>query len=219
MRRTLLAVICFGLLLGACDKDFTRPEPDALKLGEVTRPEIVKNYGNPYSERTTVVGAPAARTIAADGGPVAGTFATLNYIYTDPMSKFLNTFRRKQIVFEFFNDRLYAYNFVSDVAEDETNFDESNVRELENGRTTREQATSLLGLPSGRAVFPAVPAGVEKLIYQYVTGIGEHRESKRLELMFERAVLKNFSFVTQSGTPQPPQSGGARTVPVIIPTR
>lgn len=149
----------------------------------------------------------------------AGTFITMNYIYTDPMSKFLGGLpRQKQIVFEFFNDRLYAYNFISDVDDDNSNFDEAKVAELENGRTTREQATALLGPPTGRAVFPAVPAAGEKLVYQYVTGTTSTRESKRLELLFDNGTLRDFNFVSRSGIPAPVQRG-ATAVPIIIPTR
>src|SRR4051812_20144586 len=110
-----LAVFCFAMLaLAGCEKEFARPAPESLILGRVTQQEIRVSYGRPVAERTSIVGAPVGAARGAGAMPaVAGRFTVLTYVYTPPGARlFAAQPHQKQIVFEFFNDRLYAYNFV-----------------------------------------------------------------------------------------------------------
>jgi hypothetical protein len=219
--RRVIAGCLFLLVLGAChqSKEFARPTPDSLVLGQATRQDIETAYGRPYAERTNIVSAPPARS---NGSPetASGRFTVLNYRYSDPAALFLAgaSAGQKIIAFEFFNDRLYAYNFVSDVASDSSNFDERKVDELEDGKTTREDAITLLGPPTGRATFPAVAVAKEKLIYEYATGVGADRAAKRLELIFGGEKLESFRFVSRTGAPQPIYPN-VTPVPIVVLTR
>jgi hypothetical protein len=221
--RRIIYVCLVLATLGACRKEFARPAPEKLVLGQVTRPEILLAYGKPVWERTNVVGAPATRA-PSEPGSASGTFRTLSYHYRDPAEVFLQgaSAGEKTIVFEFVNDRLFAYNFVSSFHSDSSNFDESNVVQLENGRTTREDVEALFGPPGGRAVFPAtaLAVGEEKWIYQYAVGVGSERERKRLDLVFTNdGKLRDFRFVSRSGFVPSTGHGVAAPVPIIIPAR
>lgn len=222
--RLLVSLCALLLVVSACrnSKEFSRPTPEKLQLGVLTKDDILRDYGRPIAQRTNVVGAPATGTRGSDSGPVSGTFILLNYRYRNPADAFFAVpgTSEKFLAFEFFNERLYAYSFVSDVASDSSNFDETKVSHLENGRTKRDEAEALLGPPSGRAVFPAVGPDEEKLLYRYMTG-GQTIEVKNLELIFDgNETLKDFSFVSRNLT-QPGTFGqpGIVTIPVLPATR
>ncbi len=220
--RALIALTAAMLLLTACQnaRNFQRPDPDGLQLGEVTKEEIVKIYGPPAQQRTQVVSAPAASpsAAAADQKPVvSGTFTTYNYLYRNPGEVFMrgNLAGEKILVFEFFNEKLFAYNFVSDVEADNSNFDESNISRLENGRTGRDEIEALLGTPTGRGTFPAAPPGNEKLTYQYVTTSTTQLEMKRLDMFLDdKGILQNFGFDSRVIPYRAPASA---PMPVFIP--
>ncbi|HEY4134716.1 MAG TPA: hypothetical protein VGO34_05830 [Alphaproteobacteria bacterium] len=219
--RALMSFSIALLLLTGCQnaRDFKRPDPNGLQLGDMTKQQIVAVYGQPRQQRTQVVGAPAAGTAAQPSKPaVSGTFTLYNYLYRNPGDVFLRGFQasEKVLVFEFFNDKLYAYNFVSDVDSDSSNFDESKVAALENGHSTRDEVESLFGAPTGRAIFPAAPPGNEKLTYQYVTNADMQISIKRLDMLFdEQDILQNFNLDSRSA---PMQTPAATTVPIFIPT-
>jgi len=217
------AAVCIALfILSACQqsKEFARPAPDSLVLGQVTRQDIESTYGRPYSERTNLISAPAARGTNGGLDSASGRFTVLNYRYSDPAAVFFAGVKagQKIIAFEFFNGRLYAYNFISNVDSDSSNFDEQKVQQLEDGKTTRQQVVTLFGAPTGRAVFPGALLGHEKLIYEYATGIGSDRISKRLEMLFEGETLESFRFVSRTGAPEPAYPN-TTPIPIVVPTR
>ena len=208
------------LALAACRNsvEFNRPQPERLALGQVTLQEIAASYGRPFSERTTVISAPAAA--GTGGGPGAtGTFKILNYRYVPPGElMFSGAPASKALAFEFFNDRLIAYNFISSVETDSSNFDDAKVEQLRNGDTTREQIEALLGPPGGRAIFPSagIPLGEERWFYEHVSGSFSERDTKELKLSIgSDGRLRDYSFSRRVGPP--PVDRRVTPIPIIVP--
>ena len=139
----------------------------------------------------------------------------LTYYYRDPLALALDIrSKAKFITFDFANDRLVAYNFRSTYRDDTSNFDEKKASLLESGKTTRDGVVALFGPPTGRAVFPAAPAGTEIYTYDFsVTGTMRSIE-KRLDVAIgDDGLVQKFNLVQETT----PISRGATTVPVFIP--
>jgi hypothetical protein len=233
-RGVLILVV---LMLTACTsgKEFARPVPDSLALGHVTRAEIMAAYGKPYRETTRVVtasenlGATGATSAVLSDAPAltpgatatSGTLTTLIYSFVDRTENFLigSPPKQKVIAFEFANNKLFAYNFVSDFEADSSNFDEARIAHLERGKTSKGDAAALFGTPTGRSVFPAVRPGDEKFVYQYFGKSRRQLSVKRLELVFaDDDRLRDFTLVNDVG-PAPAPTGGSAPVPIFIPRR
>jgi hypothetical protein len=226
MRRlAMAALVVAAAALAGCThgKEFARPDPDSLVLGQTDRTTILTQYGEPIRRSTLVVtngnelvtdpASPFARA------PALGTYETIIFRYADTTGAFLigNPAVSKVIAFDFWNDKLVAYNFISSFEADSSNFNEAMIQLLEKGRTTKAKAADILGAPTGRTGYPTVQTqGDEKFIYQYIDVQRSQRTSKRLEVLFGAdGVLKDYRFASDT---QPVVAPAGNTyAPVYIP--
>jgi hypothetical protein len=217
MRRFALALLALAAASCATGRDFARPAADALPLGITTRADILAAYGKPDRQLVRVVSAPEGGSGAgARDAPTMGALTSLFYTYEDQAPFGSGERRQKLLKFDFANDRLFAYSFLSNIPRDSSDFDEVRMTGLANGVTTKDEVRALFGEPSGRAMFPALLPGDERYVYQFVDAADGEKLLKRLELVFgEDDVLRDFSFVSdlgpaprgRDGTPAPPLFG------------
>lgn len=127
----------------------------------------------------------------------------------------------KSLGFDFWNDRLIAYNFVSSFQADSTNFDEGKLKQADGGEVTKEEVIRRLGEPTGRAIYPAVRTrGDEKFIYHYSEADHKKRQRsiKRLEVLFDaEGRMRDFAFVSEDRELAPLAPSGGTYVPIFIP--
>jgi hypothetical protein len=217
MRRIASLLLALAAAACASGRDFARPAADVLPLGLVTRADIVATYGRPDRQLVRVVSAPAEGSGAsAPDTPAMGALTSLFYAYEDRGGAFGSGARQQKLLkFDFANDRLFAYSFLSNVRRDSSDFDEAKMARLANGVTTKDEVRALFGDPSGRAMFPALLPGDERYVYQFVDTANGEKLVKRLELVFgDDDVLREFSFVSDLG-PAPRARGGASAPPLF----
>jgi hypothetical protein len=179
-----LVATCLFLALSGCvsrGKDFVRPDPNSLLLGQTTIADVIGKQGPPTSrvERHSLNPAPSRQQVgerdpAFRPASVAGTIETLmySYVYTaapgivvGPIST-----RSRHLVLTFWNDRLIYYSFDSSFGQDSANFDENKALSFVIGQSTRSDVIRELGPPSGEAVYPFIAKeGTRLLIYQHVS--------------------------------------------------
>ena len=147
----------------------------------------------------------------------------MTYQYLDRSSTLIGggSPSQKLIGFDFWNQTLVAYNYISNFAGDSSDFDDSKMSVLAKGRTTKNETIDLLGPPTGRAVYPALPdRRGEKFIYQYVEirARQNQRFIKRLEIVFGgNGRIVDYRFASDT-SPLPSQPAPAPTVvPIIVP--
>jgi hypothetical protein len=225
----VVGLLLVAMLVGSCTvgKEFTRPMPDQLELGNVTKEDILRLYGKPERQEVSRITAPAGSGRAPLGGdapPVlGGTITTLTYSHADvTKAVFLPGALpvTKTIVFDFFNDKLVGYNFLSNFEADSSNFDENRIESLAKGVATREDVTRLLGAPTGRAIFPATSdIANERYTYQYSEISDGQRNAKRLDIEFDQdGTLVDARFKSSNSPFVPPRPPGA-LLPIVIPQK
>jgi len=181
-RQASTFVLGLALLLAGCNtagRDFARPTADSVVLGTTTRAEILQKYGPPARQSSLAGGLPGGSPPAqpAPGPPrdpfdivlAPGTYVSLTYAFAEKESPvFSFDVNRRAVTFIFWNDRLVAYSFASNFQQDSTDFDEAKISGIEKGKTTKGELRQLLGIPTGRAVYPFVQRpGEERLSYHY----------------------------------------------------
>jgi hypothetical protein len=222
MRRIALLILLS--FIGGCTTghDFVSPTAENLVLGRTPRSEILRLYGPPFKETSAVLSTPATlqNRTPFDPASVSGTFVNLVYFYQDrSTAAFAGGPKNKFVFFDFWNDALIAYNFTSNFENDSSNFDESKIAQIHKGTTTENEVTQLLGVPTGRAVYPAVQQpGNQKSIYSYLDIHRGERTVKRLEVLFDKSgTVIDYRFAADT-SPLPVQPAPATTfVPIIIP--
>jgi hypothetical protein len=221
MRAWLAAALAVVVAACTSGQNFTRPSPESLALGSVGRADILASYGKPERELTRVIAAPAGFSGGSSEIPSSGLLTSLFYTYRD---RTLTAWTgrdplQKLIRFDFANDRLFAYRFLSTFEEDSSDFDDARVAQLVNGATTKQEAVALLGAPTGRSIFPAVLPGDEKYVYQHVENRGGDRHVKSLELIFgDDDRLRDFSYLSDVG-PAPRPTPASVPLPIFIPSK
>lgn len=74
----------------------------------------------------------------------------------------------RSMVFMTFNGQLVAQEFSSSFASDATDFDEAKISSILKGRSTRADVISLLGRPTGDALYPLIKSKLESgIVYSY----------------------------------------------------
>ena len=148
-----LSPVLLTIFIGGCavGTHFVRPEPDSLKNGQTKYSQIIERFGIPMREGAVVKNEKNLKMISytylpAPAGPAG--------------------FRG--VGFYFSNDVLVGYEFVSSVAEDHTDFDESKINQIIKGKSTRAEVIALMGRPGGYYIFPMIkPASGEAAVYKY----------------------------------------------------
>lgn len=224
MLQRLVFFIAVSVLAGCTTgKDFNRPAPEMLWLGTTTRAEVVAVYGKPRTESTTIQSSGDAKQ-TGDENPlnpvrVDGAFNHLTYSFQDRSARLMGGgIKNKTLFFNFWNGTLVAYNFVSDFAEDSSNFDEAKVALLQKGQSSKSDVIAIIGSPSGRAIYPIIKGkGDEKLIYAYFYMGDGSIHKKNLELLFDASsVLVDFRMLSDA-TPIPEAPVTTVTTPIFIP--
>lgn len=222
MRRIAYVLVALAAVGCTSGRDFTRPAADSLSLGTVTRADILAAYGRPDRQLTRVVAAPAADNGSSSAqAPAMGALTSLFYSYEEPLGVAWAgpPPHQKLLKFDFANDRLFSYSYLSNFERDSSDFDEAKMAALANGVTTKGDVLSLLGEPSGRAVFPALLPGDERYVYQFVDATRGERLVKRLELVFDDdGVLRDFGFVSDLGQTRRARDAGTWQPPPLLPS-
>lgn len=191
MLRTLVA-FSLALLLASCaGRDFSRPEPDSLRLGQTTRSQILERYGDPANDSTSTTG---GITITALTYSYASAPGKAHRHYLDwPVAV-------RAVVFQFSGDLLVGYNYSSSWADDHTDFDESKRSNFVKGSTTHTQVIQLLGKPGGTCIYPIIDERTGTgLTYHYFesSGSGHLRKTYRKFLLIafdQRGVLSDVKY-------------------------
>jgi hypothetical protein len=197
--------LCLALSLGACasrGKDFSRPDPASLVLGQTTLAEATARFGPPTSRTTRRSLNPApvqeqARSPCpiSTTAKVAGTIDGLSYSYVNVATPGLVvgpiSSHAKSLFLAFWNERLVMYSFSSSFSRDSVSYDESRARSFVPGQTTRADAVQALGPPTGEAVYPFVEKeGTRLLIYQQVSSESSGATPLTTETVTRRKALR-----------------------------
>jgi hypothetical protein len=137
------AALC-AALAGCAGTDFVRPNTDDLKNGQTTRAQLIARMGPPRNEGSVLKNEQTIRTATYAYASVGG----------QPLRDGVTPARAAG--FYFFNDTLVGHEFISSWKEDHTDFDETRVKDIVKGKTTRAQVTQLLGKPAGAYVYPMI---------------------------------------------------------------
>ncbi|WP_444930852.1 hypothetical protein ACJJIF_03450 [Microbulbifer sp. SSSA002] len=153
----LITVIFSLLVLSGCSGIGPKPpEENEVVLGIDTEKTIKEKLGKPYEKGMFIKNNQQIVTIA--------------YVYPTIGKKTVkeNINGTRNQGFYFFNEKLIGQDFVSSLAEDSTDFDESKVPLIKEGQTTIQEAQKLLGKPSGEYQYPLISNKAEKAkVYMY----------------------------------------------------
>ena len=168
------------LLSGCAGTNFVRPDSSSLVMGQTTYAQIVASMGMPRREGTVQKN--------------DKTINTAQYAYASVGGKPLHPSATpaRGINYYFVGGTLVGHEFLSSFAEDHSDFDDSRVKDIVKGKTTRAELTQLLGKPSGAYVYPMIKLEKgEALVYAYteVTGSAFNMKvySKKLVVTFDGA--------------------------------
>jgi hypothetical protein len=142
----ILVVVFLVIHLAGCagGREFIRQEDDTFKLGSTTYNEIVKTYGEP--RRTG--------TVTHNGI----TLKSINYSYARAVP-FSTSLQTRAMAFLFNDDTLVSHNYLSSFEDgkNETSYSDEKVKQIAKG-DNKSKVISILGKPSGEAIFPVVSA-------------------------------------------------------------
>lgn len=152
----IVVLSILALLAGCAGRNFVRPDAKTLPLGSMTKGQLLERFGKPYQTGTIMMNgksmeklsyAYASGAASAVGGVTPGR--SMNYYL--------------------FNDRLVGYEFMSSFPEDNTDFDEVKVAQINKGKTTVGEAIRLMDKPYGYHSFPMTERpDLKALAYAYV---------------------------------------------------
>jgi hypothetical protein len=150
----LLCVLVAGCGAG---KQFARVPDDTLVLGQTTPEQI-----------TDLLGSPQEQQKFTRNNEVMTMY---KYVSGTPWIPGFEPFTLSVRVqsFTFHNDKLVGHLFTSSFQEDSTNFDETKMSQIVEGKSTRSDVVRLMGNPGGEAIYPVVRRKNETAVnYSYV---------------------------------------------------
>lgn len=152
--KTTLLLVGISLLFSGCaGTNFTRPAPEALKIGVSKRSDVLSVMGEP--KRT---------------GKVLKNSASIDqliYVYASKMGAeplHQGVTPARAMVYSICNDVLVGKQFMSSFKEDATDFDSTKASAVIKGKTTKPEIIAMFGPPSGEAIYPI-------LDHQDMTGV------------------------------------------------
>lgn len=154
--RFLLALATATLLSACAGTDFKRPDSQALVVNKSTAADVTRVMGAPRQVGEAVKNEQKIKTS--------------QYVYatTGGESLYAGVVPARAMVFSTFNDVLVGQEFVSSFKIDATEFDETKIKDLVKGKTTRAEVEVLLGKPSGEVIYPIIKRTGEKAyVYGY----------------------------------------------------
>ena len=126
---------------------------------------------------------------------------TLVYVYSDPgrESKSPGAAPVKGQAFIFHSDRLVSYQYVANLRDNHTDFDERKIKQIERGKTTVAQIRQLLGTPSGLAIYPVIKqTDGHGLTYQYAEMHGFTQSTKKARVIIDASgLVVDVEYTTQ----------------------
>ncbi len=125
-------------------REFTRPEPDALRLGETGQAAVISRYGRPLGQASLTRHGCAIDVVA--------------YEWVDFWGG------RRQLTFWFHDERLAGVLFLSALRGEQPEFDEVKVARVKEGTTTRQEVLALFGPPSGEYIHPMTGKKDERIL-------------------------------------------------------
>ena len=155
--KLLFAVIAVALLSGCAGTNFKRPDAESLAVGKSTSADVAR----------VMVVAPFQQGEQLKNNE---KIKTTRYAYAEGAGagRYPGVVPARAMMFSTFNDLLVGQEFISSFPEDATEFDESKVSVITKGRSTRADVLSLLGKPTGDAVYPLIKNKAERgVIYSY----------------------------------------------------
>jgi hypothetical protein len=186
---TLLATALALVGCGA-SREFVRPTPDALVLGQTTYRDVVARLGPPSREGSASAGELALKTVS--------------YRHSTGRATASGLVPGRSMTFYFRNDLLVGQQFVSSLPEDHTDFDDTKLKAIRLGVTTRGQVIQLLGPPSGSFLYPLAKRSADSgLGYAYaqrrVRGGNLYEHVKDLRVSLDQNDVVNDVKFTASG--------------------
>lgn len=156
-----VVVVSLVVLAGCAGKDFVRPAPDALRLGESTYSQVVRQLGEPRKTGEVLTNGKTVKSIT--------------YVYAsaggEPSEE--GVIPARGLTYYFYDDRLVGQEFISSFRADGTNFDEAKVERIRKGQTTRADVMQALGAPTAAFIPPMVKATAGEAIgYTYTATRG-----------------------------------------------
>jgi hypothetical protein len=144
MSRRVLAILALVLVsVGCAGRDFKRPAPESLAVGQATEAEIRQRFGAPYREGTVIKN--------------NETMKILSYAYATSASSApggLVPARAQE--FYLWRDVLVGHHFTSSFPDDTTDFDGAKATQIKKGETTEAAVVGLLGPPHGAYRYPLI---------------------------------------------------------------
>ena len=161
MPRRVLAILALLLVSAGCaGRDFTRPPPESLAIGQATEAEIRQRFGTPYREGAVIKN--------------NETMKVLIYAYATTISSApggLVPERAQE--FYLWQDVLVGHHFTSSFPDDKTDFDGAKASQIKKGETTEAGVVSLLGPADGDYRYPLIAdkdARAAVYLFQQVRG-------------------------------------------------
>jgi hypothetical protein len=159
--RGIAVAACLLLVAGCAGTDFVRPDPESFRNGQTTYAQVIERMGKPWREGAEIKNEKTIKHIvyayaAAGGKPVRPSVTPA-----------------RAAGFYFHNDTLVGHEFISSWAEDHSDFDDSKVKDIAKGRTTRAQLVQAMGKPGGSYIFPMIKAEKgDAAVYAYAETSG-----------------------------------------------
>ena len=140
--------IAAGLLAlaGCAGTNFVRPDTSFLVNGPTTYAQIVGRRGMPRTEGTVLKNEKTINT------------ASYGYATTGGQPLRAGVTPARAMVFYHVGGTLVGHEFISSFAEDHSDFDDSKVKDIVKGKTTRAELERLLGRPAGAYIHPMIKA-------------------------------------------------------------
>jgi len=182
-RATALLLI---VLLGACASNtpLQRPQPGSLVLGSTSYQETRARFG--ATSRT--------KNLQIRGRRIQ----SVSYTYSDPQTpayKVPTAETVRGLYLYFHQGVLVGYNYISSFPSDHTDFDQSMISGLVEGKSREAEVIARFGAPSGESMYPLTRhRGLRHLVYSYVQFIADpfgHGDysSKTLVITVDRSGL------------------------------
>jgi len=155
LNQHVLVLVTATIVAGCAGRDFKRPDPQSLVVGESTTADVIFFMGEPMSVSEAVMNGQNIKTMWYT---YSSGFGSLNP----------DVIAGRVMAFSTFNDLLVGQEFISSFKEDATDFDESKLNEIVKGKTTRAEVQATMGEPSGELIYPVVKkSGETAFLYTY----------------------------------------------------
>ena len=154
----LLYLVITIVASGCAGTQFDRIDEAYLQLGKTTSVEIIEKLGQPFEDVSGF----------ANGQPTRTLVYAYAYTGSSVIAKTKGALPVKGQAFIFHKDRLISYQYVANLQDNHTDFDEGKIKLIEQSKSTEIQVRQLMGTPTGHAIFPAIKqTNGHAMLYHY----------------------------------------------------